>query len=206
MLPAQQVFRFIVMIKYHLPPSTSVVTRLAFIPVATTVFIITTMASDAFCTQLLLMQFPRMANVALHTPMFSGEWIFRVMIMIELRSIPACLRVTVLAFLSVTTGMCIIQPVTGDTFPRYILVSVVDVAAVTREFCMFIPQYEIRIIVIEFLAAPPVLGMAIRTLLTKPTHMDVIILMACNAVLWCIAEFFPGNMTGVTASHTMRAL
>jgi len=92
------------------------------------------------------------------------------------------------------------------TFPGYILVFLVDVAAVTGQFRMLVAQYETRAFMIEVLAAPAVLIMAIRALLAKTACMNVIALMTCNACLRCIAVFCPGSMAGCTVSHTMRPL
>ena len=92
------------------------------------------------------------------------------------------------------------------TFSGYILVFLIDMAAVTGQFRMPVAQYETRALMIEVLAAPAAFIMAIRTLLAKTACMNIITLMACDACLRCIAVLFPGNMAGCTLSHAMRAL
>jgi len=59
---------------------------------------------------------------------------------------------------------------------------------------------------IKFLTSPAALIMTIRTLFTQLACMNVITLMTCEAVLWCIAVFFFGNMAGCTVSYTMCTL
>jgi pyruvate/2-oxoglutarate/acetoin dehydrogenase E1 component len=108
---------------------------------------------------------------------------------------------TILAFLPVTTCMYIIQPVADIAFPGYVLVTVIDMATVTGKFRMLFPKREIRVVVIKIPAGPAVFSMAIRAMYSKSTRMHVVILMACNAILWCVAKFFPGNMASCAASY-----
>jgi len=89
MLPAQWKVRLPIMFVVHLAPPTSAMACLAFIPVTTTVLVITAMTSDTFCIQLLLVQLLRMANIALAIPVLSGEWIIRIMIVIKSGTVPA---------------------------------------------------------------------------------------------------------------------
>jgi len=89
MLPSQWKVCFFLMIELRLAPSMRTVTRLAFIPVAATVFIITAMTSETLGFQLLRMKFPWMTNIAFHFTMFSGKRIFRIMIMVKPCAVPA---------------------------------------------------------------------------------------------------------------------
>jgi hypothetical protein len=71
MLPKQRKLSLFVMFEFRLFPPMRDMTGLAFITVATSVLVITAMTGNTFSTRLIGMQFPTVANIALHFTVFS---------------------------------------------------------------------------------------------------------------------------------------
>lgn len=131
--------------------------------------------------------------------------------MIKLGLAPALVVVALVALLTKTAAVSITLLVAGDTgFTRVALVisplEFAVVAAVTGEFGVHATEWEFGFfVVIELSLLPLLVVMAALTLFPKTTQMDVVDLVAGDALLGCLFIALI-DVAAVTARLLMRAL
>lgn len=131
--------------------------------------------------------------------------------MIKLGLAPALVVVALVALLTKTAAVSITLLMAGDTgFTRVALVigpvEFAVVAAVTGEFGVHATEWEFGFfVVIELSLLPLLVVMAALTLFPKTTQMDVVDLVAGDALLGCLFIALI-DVAAVTARLLMRAL
>ncbi len=146
------------------------------------------------------------AGVTGNLPMFPGQRIIGVPVMIEANALPAFLAMTVGTPRAVTSGMHIIETVTGMALGSRILILLVNMATVAGHLAMLTMQGVICLVMVEVLLAPALFAMAVIALLAKVFPVNVIRAVTGDTAVFGTAVFFPNCMTCHAIRSGMRTL
>lgn len=90
-----------------------------------------------------------MATVAGHLVVATFKFVFGVLVMIEMNFFPLLFEMTILAFLSVTGLMDVIQAMTGNTGFGDVFVPLIGMATIAGGFLMLSLQREVGLVMIK---------------------------------------------------------
>lgn len=124
--------------------------------------------------------------------------------MIKAHLIPGMFSMAIAAFLAVAGSMYVIQPVAAIAFLRCIPVLVADMTTVAFQFGMLFPQDKFCFVMIELRTSPVAFCVAVGTLFTQASLVDVILLMAGCTACGRIPVFFSLQMAKTAGCHCMR--
>jgi hypothetical protein len=177
----------------------------ADITVLTPVSVFSTMAVGTLHWEL----FPEVISVTGLTfgrPVFSMEFELRVLVMVEQQPVPSLGLVAVVAFSSKTPGVYVVKLVARKTVGRDPLVPGIGMALHAGDFSVSPFQGKIGRRVIEFFFSPRFRRVTVRTILSEPTTVHVVVSMAVDTLSRRIAKFLSILMTAFTGNNRVRAI
>lgn len=141
---------------YPVPPPAFVVTALTAPPLLSSMHVVFFMAGEAARVRLLLVDRAAVASFAAHAPVTVPEWELRVAVVVEGDGSPALRRVALLALLSPSAPMVVVDPVAGVAVgPEFLLKQDTRVAGRTLGLAMTTGQRKLRVAVMVEDRGPP---------------------------------------------------
>jgi hypothetical protein len=163
-IPLQNIFSLLVMIKNSLSPDFFHVASFTFQTIVTLVLVIILVAGLASHLQLVFIQVAFVAAAAFCLFVLTDEWIFGFLVMIKQDIFPAPLGVARFTLLSKTALVLVIFLVTGITLRGRIFKFVLNVATDAFHIFMFEMQWVLGFVVIKAGGFPAFFHVALRTI------------------------------------------
>lgn len=180
-----------IVIKGRFAPAGLRVTLLAATAQPAFVSIILLVAGHASSRQLVAIEIPRMARIALDPRVPASQRIFRRLVMIEMSRLPLGLIVTGLALGAVSSGVNILNLVAIHAQGADALVAFANVAGGAGDSIMRAQERKLGRVVIERLdLAPCDFAVAIVTFLAKAPLVWIFRLMTVEAASGRVTEFY----------------
>jgi hypothetical protein len=141
--------------------------------------------------QLVVIEIPGMARIALDPRVPASQWIFRRLVMIEMSRLPLGLIVTGLALRSVSSGVNILNLVAIHAQGADALVAFANVARGAGDSLVRAQERKLGCVVIERLdLAPRSFAVAIVAFLAKAPLVRIIRLMTVETASGRVTEFY----------------
>ncbi len=130
------------------------------------------------------------------------------LVMVEDGTFPISRRMAVLTLLAVKTAMNVVQPVAGKTGHGCILVTLVWVTVVARDFAVFAPEGKFGFVVPEeglLRLGPSPFYVAVLAYRAQPSAVGLIFLVTIDAFRRCLPILLLGRMAFDTLDFGVRA-